>query len=152
MQKCAKKRFDTADIVRDVRYRVNQAARLNFQKRLSGLLLLRSLYVPNQSSHASSKAKRFTGIESSSFSSILPHKVNKAPLPVFTLSIAVIEERGNEFSENMRLNVTEYWSTITAVVSGRETINTENRAIGIEKIQRSRIRTAATRKAAPTTK
>jgi hypothetical protein len=123
------------------------------QERLSGLSLLRSLYVLNQSSHAWSKAKRFTPILiSSSFSSYLPHNINKVPLPVFRLSTAVIEERCKECSENMVLSVTEYMSRITATRSGREIMNTENRATPIDKIRNSWTRTAATRKTAPTTK
>jgi hypothetical protein len=64
----------------------------------------------------------------------------------------VIEERCNERSENMVFSVTEYWSTITAEVSGRAIIKVENRASGIEKIRGLCFKTGATRKTTPTVK
>jgi len=82
----------------------------------------------------------------------LPLNINEVPLPIFVLSIDVIDERCNERSENMVFRVTEYWSTITAEVSGRAIMKAETRRIGIRKIKGVFFTMAVTRKTAPTMK
>jgi hypothetical protein len=77
-------------------------------------------------------------IRNSSFSLLsgFPHRIKRSPLPVCLVSTAAIEERCKEFAENVPLNVTERLSTATVITSGREIINTENRASASDKIKK----------------